>query len=158
MSEFECTKCNKKFNSEESLRQHTLAKHEQDKEKDNKKFRIKIKKKHYFFICAILIIAIVGFFIFKYTTSPGRYDDFAKCLTDKGAVMYGTDWCKYCKQQKNLFGKSFKYVNYKNCDVDKAECSAAGVNSFPQWLINGTRYKGLQQLDSLADYSGCRLG
>ena len=155
MSKLECTKCNKEFNSEESLRQHTLAKHG-DKEK--KAFKLRIKKKHYYITGALVVIALIGFLVFKSSTSPGKYDDFAKCLTEKGAVMYGTEWCKYCKQQKELFGKSFKYVNYKDCDANKAECNAAGVNSYPQWLINGTKYKGLQQLDSLADYSGCRLG
>ena len=46
-------------------------------------------------------------------TRPGQYDDFAKCLTQKGVVVYGAmDWCKYTQAQKAMFGKSFKHLNY----------------------------------------------
>jgi len=27
-------------------------------------------------------------------------DEFAICLTDSGAVIYGTEWCGHCRDQK----------------------------------------------------------
>ena len=61
---------------------------------------------------------------------PGEYDAFAQCLTEKGAVMYGTDWCSHCQNQKAEFGKSFGYVRFVNCDLQKAECIENGVQGY----------------------------
>ena len=36
----------------------------------------------------------------------------AKHLTEEGAVMYGAYWCPHCSDQKQSFGKAFKYIQY----------------------------------------------
>src|ERR1700756_4791741 len=46
-----------------------------------------------------------------------RYDDFARCISAKGAKMYGAFWCPHCEEQKEQFGSSFQYVNYVECGV-----------------------------------------
>src|SRR3989338_7753649 len=52
------------------------------------------------------------------TTTP-RLDNFAACLTNKGAVMYGAgDFCSYCADQKNLFGEAFSKVTFVSCTDD----------------------------------------
>jgi len=104
----------------------------------------------------IFLLAIAFYFSFK-TGSPGQYDEFAQCLTAKGIKMYGTNWCTYCKKQKELFGSSFKYIDFVDCDKNKQECLAAGVTGYPTWKINGENYIGLQQLSRLAELSGCEL-
>ncbi len=104
-----------------------------------------------------IVIIVFGYLFYLWINIPGAYDDFAKCLTNNGAVMYGTDWCHVCKDQKALFGKSFDYVNYKNCDASKSECDAAGVSGYPTWRINGTNYVGLQSLEKLASLTDCSL-
>lgn len=91
------------------------------------------------------------------TNVVGTYGDFAKCLTENGAKMYGTEWCGYCKNQKEVFGSSFQFVDYVDCDKNKAECSATGITGYPTWVINGNSYPGMKPLDSLADISGCEL-
>jgi hypothetical protein len=156
MKTFECKECNKKFHSEESLNQHISAKHEQNKEQTNK---FKIEKKHIYFMVVILIVFVLGFWIYHSVTSSGKYDDFAKCLTEEGFVMAGTDWCSDCQKQKNLFGKSFKLIDYKNCDIDKKWCSDNGVNRYPTWILpDGSKRVGIQQLPSLSQASlGCGL-
>ena len=156
MKKFECKECNKEFNSEESLNQHISAKHEQNKNLSNK---FKIKKKHIYFMVAILIVFALGFWIYHSATSPGKYDDFAKCLTEKGFVMAGTDWCSSCQNQKGLFGKSFKYINFKNCDTNKEWCSSNGIKNYPTWILpDGSKRVGIQQLYSLSQASlGCNL-
>ena len=58
-------------------------------------------------------------------------DRFAACLTETGAVFYGTEWCPHCKKQKELFGESLAFVNYIDCDKKSTACTAAGVTGYP---------------------------
>lgn len=57
--------------------------------------------------CIILILVIILVLITGCSETVITTDDFAKCLTEKGAKMYGTSWCGHCKNQKALFGDSF---------------------------------------------------
>ncbi|HIH31478.1 TPA: hypothetical protein HA235_02115 [Candidatus Woesearchaeota archaeon] len=84
-----------------------------------------------------------------------NYDALAQCLTEKGATMYGTEWCSHCKAQKELFGKSFQYINYVDCDKARNDCIAAGVDGYPTWKINNRLYPGTQSLYTLALTSDC---
>jgi glutaredoxin len=90
-------------------------------------------------------------------SSAGRYDSFAQCLSEKRAVMYGTQWCSHCRNQKAMFGDSFKYIIYSDCDTNKEACEIAGVNSYPTWIINNNKYTGEQDLSKLASLTGCEL-
>ena len=105
----------------------------------------------------LILIIIFGYLIVVGTTTEGSYDDFAKCLNEKGATMYGTDRCSYCNEQKNLFGKSFAYINYINCDLNSGTCSAAGVSNYPTWIIENNKYSGTKSLEKLSSLSGCSL-
>lgn len=92
----------------------------------------------------------------------GEYDDFAKCLTESGAKMYGAYWCPHCKSQKEMFGSSFQYINYIECapggdDADPMACQAAGISGYPTWIINGQKYPGSKSLEQLSELSGCQL-
>ncbi len=72
--------------------------------------------------------------------------------------MGGTDWCPHCKNQKGMFGKSFRYVDYHNCDREKAWCKSNGVKGYPTWVFpDGKKYSGTQSLQTLATLSGCEL-
>ncbi len=92
--------------------------------------------------------------------SSDKKDTLAKCLTEKGAKMYGADWCSHCKNQKNEFGSSFQYVDYVECDpsgpnANPEACKVTGVEGYPTWIIDGVKYPGEQQLSTLAKISGC---
>ncbi|MDO8642587.1 MAG: thioredoxin domain-containing protein [Candidatus Woesearchaeota archaeon] len=104
----------------------------------------------------LIILALVFSSIFL-TACSGKYDSFATCLTEKGAVMYGTDWCSHCKAQKELFGRSFRNIIYVNCDKAPDQCDAAGVEGFPTWVIGNQSSSGTQPLDKLAVMTGCQL-
>lgn len=104
-----------------------------------------------------IAIAALAYFTYSLSSAPGIYDSFADCLTESGAVMYGTDWCHFCQEQKLMFGKSFSRVNYKNCDYEKQECDMAGARSYPTWGIKGVTYTGVQSLERLADLTNCSL-
>jgi hypothetical protein len=73
--------------------------------------------------------------------------------------MAGTEWCSNCQDQKGLFGKSFKYINYKNCGTNEEWCSANGINRYPTWILpDGTKRQGNQELSSLQQTSSnCNL-
>ncbi len=104
----------------------------------------------------IFLLAIFFYLYFR-TDSAGQYDDFAKCLTENNATMYGTDWCSYCKKQKDLFGDSFKNINFVDCDKNREECLIAGVQGYPTWKINEENYPGLQSLEKLSNLTECSL-
>ena len=50
----------------------------------------------------ILVLAVI-FFTRNKDVEAGEYDNFAKCMTDTGAVFYGSFQCTHCTTQKNLF-------------------------------------------------------
>lgn len=87
-------------------------------------------------------------------------DDFAKCLTENNATMYGASWCSHCNNQKNMFGESVEYIRFVDCEVGgklSTECKAANIQGYPTWIINGKTYTGEQTLEKLAQLTGCSL-
>jgi glutaredoxin len=88
---------------------------------------------------------------------PGEYDELAKCMTESGAKMYGTEWCGHCKNQKELFGNSFENIDYIDCDKQRGLCTAAGIEGYPTWVINGEKHSGTQNLYELAKLTSCEL-
>ena len=91
-------------------------------------------------------------------TSSGALDSFAKCLSDKGFVMYGAYWCPHCQNEKAAFGDSFKFVNYVECTQETQKCLDARIESYPTWICsNGKRLVGEQGPEKLAEASGCSL-
>ena len=92
-----------------------------------------------------------------------RLDEFARCVTESGAVFYGTYWCPQCTRQRELFGRSDHYIRYVECategsDEPKRVCKKAGIKSYPTWEFgDGTRSTGRQSLERLASKTGCTL-
>lgn len=88
-------------------------------------------------------------------------DDFAKCLTEKGAKFYGAYWCPHCTNQKDAFGSSIQYVKYLECATSSGqtiECDAAGIKSYPTWIFaDGSRLSGELPFETLAAKTGCTL-
>ena len=114
----------------------------------------KSRKSKYYMLAAIigiLVLSILAYSVYL-IDKPGPYDGFAKCLSEKGAVMYGAmDWCKYTQGQKAMFGKSFKYINYHEFS------ELPGIKKTPTWVINSQWYENVQQFDKLAALTGCKV-
>lgn len=113
-------------------------------------------------IIVVGLLLVGAFFVYRGMTGnvvagPGEYDSFAQCLTDSGAVMYGTDWCSFCQRQKDLFENSFRLIDSVDCDRNRRECQVQGVSGFPTWKINGQLYPGLQSLERLSELTGCEI-
>jgi glutaredoxin len=122
--------------------------------------RIKIKTKHMYLIGAVVAIAaITGVFVFynQLFVPNDKYDNFAKCLTEKGAILYASKYCPHCKNQKDMFGSSVRFLNMIDCADNEQKCTNDGITGVPTWIINGQRYTGEKQLDVLSSLSGCPL-
>ena len=96
-------------------------------------------------------------------------DGFAKCLSNKGVVMYGAYWCPHCQNEKDAFGESFKFVNYVECTEKPNECLAQGIEGYPTWIFpdspamtssgevwrGGRKFAGEQGITKLSQETGC---
>ena len=147
-----CNLCNRNFSSEDSLKQHNTSKHSEDKKEGKNNLR-----KYYLIGLSILIIILLSFTVYSYMNKSGEYDDFAKCLTEKGAVVYGNDFCSYTAKQLNFFGKSKEYLNYVKCIDDEALCDNKNIKVTPTWEIDGKMYDQIQTFEKLALLSGCEI-
>lgn len=141
----------------EKLRQqsHEAKKeYEQNAEHQAAQEQSKPRKSKYYIIASvigIIVLATAAYSVYS-INKPGPYDNFAKCITEKGAVMYGAmGWCKYTQAQKGMFGKSFKYINYHEFN------DLPGIKKTPTWVINGAWYENVQSFDKLAALTGCKL-
>jgi glutaredoxin len=104
----------------------------------------------------LILLAVVSIVLTACSSGPGAADPLAQCMTDNGAVMYGTEWCPHCANQKKLFDSSFRLVNYVDCDLNRQACNDAGVTGYPTWVFaDGSRLSGTQQLYALAESSDC---
>ena len=126
--------------------------------------RQKKEKMRKIILYSSLAILFAGLIIFGIDSAnrPGELDDFAQCISESGAVFYGTSWCPFCQQQKEMFGKSQKYLHYVECSGGRSgsiseECRNLGIQSVPAWINEGETYQGLQQLDRLAEITGCEI-
>lgn len=156
MEIIKCKECDKEFGSREALSSHNSAKHNIfTKDKEERKFKIKKKYIIFAFIIALLVFSVYS--AYKKQSAPGEYDEFAKCLSKNNAIMYGTQWCTHCKAQKALFGKSFNYVTYIDCDKSSDICNANGIKGYPTWIINNQSYSGSQPLETLSKLTKCEL-
>ena len=153
MEIIKCEACNREFNSQEALDMHNSAKHYIPQKKE----KFKMKKKYKILAVIIILSVLLLYMTYKKQASASNYDDFAKCLTENNATMYGTEWCTHCKAQKALFGKSFKYVNYVDCDRNKDICTSMGVEGYPTWIIHGVQLKGVQSVQDLSLATGCSV-
>ena len=114
-------------------------------------------------------VAFLGFFfgllIFQGCSKVDRpaYDQFAQCLADQGLKMYGAFWCSACSSQKKLFGSSFQYVDYIECDdrdpsgKGQAElCKEKNIESYPTWTYtDGRKWVGVQTFEKLGSIANC---
>jgi len=113
-------------------------------------------------IISALVLAGIGYWSWTGRFVSNNYDDFAKCLTDKGVIMYGAYWCSHCQNQKKMFGNSWQYINYVECDPQgnnaKPElCYQNNIQGYPTWAINGKLYTGERTIEELSSLSGCEL-
>lgn len=123
-------------------------------------------------VIVLLALAIVLLLFRPSRYARGELDSFAKCLSEKGAVMYGANWCPHCQNEKKRFGSSFKFIPYVECPDEPQKCLAAGIEGYPTWIFSaspamsadrqadgpdGKKFEGEQGLEKLSEISNCPL-
>jgi thiol-disulfide isomerase/thioredoxin len=127
------------------------------------KYMNKKTKKIIFWIVGVSIFAFLIWQFAAYQRSPGKYDSFARCLKERGAVFYGAFWCPHCQNQKLMFGKSAKLLPYVECSTPDGQgqlqiCRDKNITSYPTWeFTDGSRLSGEIPLSQLAEKTGCPL-
>lgn len=124
-------------------------------------------KKYIYILIGLLFVAGVVWLIVTpgKTGAPGKYDQFAQCLKDKGAIFYGAFWCPHCQSQKAKFGNSAKFLPYVECSTPDGQgqtqvCKDAGITGYPTWQFNASttdRLNGEIELTTLAEKTSCVL-
>ena len=99
----------------------------------------------------LVIILAASFLVAKKVYAPGPYDAFAKCLSEKGAKLYGADFCKYTAEQVGMFGKSYKYLDYHDY-LERTD-----IKITPTWIVGDEKVERVQSFDALAELTGCSL-
>lgn len=121
-------------------------------------------------IIGLLILGTIATVLLQSNSTPpgpGKYDAFATCLKDKGAVFYGAFWCPHCQEQKKLFGSAAKFLPYVECSTADGQgqaqiCKDAKIESYPTWkLADGTEIPNENgagvSLETLAAKTSCVL-
>ena len=128
------------------------------------RFTLMKKSKNWIpWIIAIVVLVAAFYFISQGGSSSGGLDEFAQCLTDSGAVMYGAYWCGHCQNQKASFGESWVKINYVECDSNGENsqplvCEQNGIAGYPTWIFgDGEKVPGELSHQALALKSGCEL-
>lgn len=163
MDEFKCGLCDKTFSTKESYEQHNSAKHKSNANPIAAKKPFKLKKRYVALAITVILIGLFSNWAYSTATAPGKYDEFAKCLNLEDAKFYGAFWCPHCAEQKAMFGKSVKYLNYIECSTPDRRaqtpvCIDAGIESYPTWeFADDSRINGVATMQQLEDKTGCTL-
>lgn len=116
-------------------------------------------------VVSLLLLGFVGVNITGFfAKSSKNLDSFAECLTNNNVTMFGAYWCPHCREQKKLFGDSWRLVNYVECSLpggasQTKECREAGITSYPTWQFGdeNNRVTGFLSLEELSKLTGCSL-
>jgi len=120
----------------------------------------------------IILIGIISIVLFtgcgaeSTQSDSGDYtqneiQEIAKCMTEKGVIMYGSISCPHCTDQKARFGDAVQFINYVECNAfenkkDAELCVEKGIEALPTWdLPNGDRILGNYPISELAEKTGC---
>jgi len=123
------------------------------------------KAKIFLIKIAVLVAGLVaiGFLGVGEKKLSTKYDAFAQCLGEKGAIFYGAFWCPHCANQKELFGDSARLLPYVECSTPDGrgqtqECRDKNIDGYPTWeFADGSRQGGEVALETLAEKTSCEL-
>jgi thiol-disulfide isomerase/thioredoxin len=110
----------------------------------------------------LFVVGIIGWNMYS-KSQPSKYDEFAKCLTEKKVTFYGAFWCPHCQNTKKSFGNAAQYLNYVECSTPDSKgqtqvCTDAGIKGYPTWEFpDGSRLEGEIPMATLAEKSTCTL-
>lgn len=109
------------------------------------------------FIFFMGAVAALSWFFFNVRppTQMEATASFTQCLAAKGITVYWLEGCSHCDVQRELFGKSFLQLPNVECSADEAACTKMEIEGTPTWILGAERREGVQDLKSLAEWTGC---
>ena len=123
-----------------------------------------MKKFTYILIGIVVLAGIVYVIVAPPKTVSGKYDSFATCIKNSGAVFYGAFWCPHCQAEKARFGSSERLLPYVECSTPDGQgqtqvCKDKGITTYPTWQFanSTTTITGELELTDLAQKTSCPL-
>lgn len=105
-------------------------------------------------VLILLIVIAIAYFAFNKGGDSEIDKKTAECISSK-SVLYISSGCIACASQEKLFGENFQYLNAIDCKINEQSCIEANIINVPTWLINGTKYEGVQLIEKLKELTGC---
>ena len=117
-------------------------------------------------LVGVIILFAIPLIAFNIPSSDKtNYDALAKCMTEKGMVMYGSFRCGVCAKTRAMFGDSFQYIREIECHPQGKNsqtdlCIQKSIQGTPTWALEPggvevKRYTGFLSADELKTFSGC---
>ena len=121
---------------------------------------MKKKNNWIWIVVTLVIVALLVLFLILEAKKPGKYDNFAECITNSGTKFYGAWWCPHCAAQKALFGKSVDKLPYVECQTPQSQqnalCNSLNITGYPTWVFpDGSRLTGEQTFATLGAKTNC---
>ena len=104
-------------------------------------------------ITITIIVAVIILAIILINRSPnGVSKETTMCIANN-SELYVQFGCHACKIQEDMFGENYQYLNSIDCWFEIERCP--GIFSTPTWIINDTKYTGVQSIETLKKLTGC---
>lgn len=109
------------------------------------------------FLILVILLFVLKLMLIEESKEPPLKSrtNFAKCLNERGVIMYGVDTCEYCETQRKMFGDDFGEIAYVNCDFNAEQCLSKGITAYPIWQVGSKSLLGVQTFKKLAEATGC---
>ena len=114
-----------------------------------------MNKKNLFINLGIIVVVglIAILIIYLKSCSGSDYPrEVVECISTN-SILYVQKGCHYCKIQEDKFGKNKELLNIIDCFYEGEKC--LNIISTPTWVINGTFYRGVYEIDELKNMTGC---
>jgi len=104
----------------------------------------------------ITLIIIFGVILLSFAVLNKSHPDVdketAQCI-GKNSLLYVQLGCSHCKDQEQIFGNNYQYLNVVDCFFELEKCG--DITHTPTWIINNQKYEGVQNIDKLKELTGC---
>jgi hypothetical protein len=115
---------------------------------------MKSKTKSLIITIAILVLIVIIAYFTLTKNPPSTDSDTAKCIGSK-STLYTQLGCSHCKDQEEMFGENYQYLNKIDCWYDNQPCIANNITGTPTWIIKNEKYPGVQSIEKLKELTGC---
>ena len=105
-------------------------------------------------IIVLIISSISAIIIIKKSMQNHTKKEEILCIASKSEI-YISRTCSACAYQKSLIGDYIRYFNMIDCMTETQKCAENEIMHVPSWIINGTKYEGVQSIEKLKELTNC---